>query len=511
MKPILKSILLVFLFSHSAFAQLPGNVPSNGLEAFWGFNGNAGDSSGNGNHLTNYGAIGAMDRFGNLNSAFELLSNDYLTIPSPSFQFDENLSFTISFWIKTLSNSQGGWIYASGLNVAQGGSGKFCHFSGFTTLPILDWRINKQGSPWIIASSNNWSNPVWDHRVLVYENKTMTMYQNGVQVATANYTYSGAVAQAMPFHIGTLYSNDNNFYNGSIDDFGIWSRALSQTEIDLLYINCVAEVNIDPSDFASTIGGNAVFGIKATNPGYHYQWQSDISGAFQDLGNNAPYQGVYSDTLNILAVTAAMNGTNFRCVVTSPNVCSDTSSTATLEVCGTIISQPWHQTIVTRSSAVFGVSSSDTGSSYQWQISNGGSFVSLTNNAIYSDVQTDSLKITSTPYYYNGNQYRCIISSGGCLDTSSAAILTVINGVSLAEGVNLKVQIFPNPTKEILNLNIPSTLINSKFRITNHLGQILHSGKLTDPKMTLDISENAVGNYILIIEDKGKIAFSVIN
>lgn len=511
MKSILKSIVLVLLFSNSAFSQLPGNVPTNGLEAWWGFNGNAADSSGNGNHLTNNGPIGATDRYTNLNSALAFNgSSDYLTIPSPSFQFGETSSFSISFWVNH-NTTTGGWVYGSGLNLTQGGSGKFCHFTAFTGFPTMQWRTNEQGSPWIIASSTNHATNVWEHWVLVYVNKSMTIFKNGVQEATATYTYTGATTQSMPFHIGTLYTTNNSFFSGSMDDFGIWSRALSQAEIDLLYINCDAEVNVQPSDFATAGGGDALFGVVTSNPGLSYQWQSDNSGTFQDLSNTGTYQGVNTDTLDVLAVTAALNGTNFRCVVSDPNVCADTSMSATLEVCGTLTSQPLSQTIFVNTAVAFGVNSNDTGASYQWQFSTGGSFTNLINNAAYSGAQTDSLKITSATLSYNGNQYRCILSSSICKDTSTIAILSVFDGLSIAEEANLKVQVFPNPAKDLLNLNIPATLINRNFKITNQLGQILYSGKLTDLKMALDISNYAIGNYILIIEEKGKVSFSVVD
>ena len=43
-------LLFVFLFSTNLFAQAPTYVPKNGLMGWWGFNGNANDESGNGNH-----------------------------------------------------------------------------------------------------------------------------------------------------------------------------------------------------------------------------------------------------------------------------------------------------------------------------------------------------------------------------------------------------------------------------------------------------------------------------
>lgn len=49
-------LFLTCLTLLQAKAQVPVNVPTNGLLLWLGFNGNTIDSSGNGNHATNYGA-----------------------------------------------------------------------------------------------------------------------------------------------------------------------------------------------------------------------------------------------------------------------------------------------------------------------------------------------------------------------------------------------------------------------------------------------------------------------
>ena len=78
-------IFLTLTFvSFSLFAQ----VPANGLMAWYKFNGNASDSSGNGNHGTVNGATLTSDRFGNANKAYYFNGVDnYIIVPaSPSIQ-----------------------------------------------------------------------------------------------------------------------------------------------------------------------------------------------------------------------------------------------------------------------------------------------------------------------------------------------------------------------------------------------------------------------------------------
>ncbi|TGO02752.1 hypothetical protein PN36_19595 [Candidatus Thiomargarita nelsonii] len=71
---------------------------SDGLVAYYPFNGNAQDESGNGHHGTVYGAILVNDRFENIDSAYHFDGiNDFIQISdSPSLRVT---TFTISAWI----------------------------------------------------------------------------------------------------------------------------------------------------------------------------------------------------------------------------------------------------------------------------------------------------------------------------------------------------------------------------------------------------------------------------
>ena len=88
MKPTYNFLIIItlMLLSNISFSQsVPSYVPTNGLVGWWGFNGNAQDGSGNGNHGTVNGATLTNDRFGNINSAFNfngIASSSTPTLPS---------------------------------------------------------------------------------------------------------------------------------------------------------------------------------------------------------------------------------------------------------------------------------------------------------------------------------------------------------------------------------------------------------------------------------------------
>ena len=58
--------------------NVPDYVPTDGLVAWYPFNGNANDESGNGNDGTVVGASATIDRDGNLNSAYNAGEKSYL-------------------------------------------------------------------------------------------------------------------------------------------------------------------------------------------------------------------------------------------------------------------------------------------------------------------------------------------------------------------------------------------------------------------------------------------------
>src|SRR5438045_1722727 len=75
---------------------------TNGLVAYWPFDGNANDASGSGNNGTVNGSTLATDRFGNLNSAYSFDGmSSIITVPASS-QFDAT-NHTLSLWVKANS------------------------------------------------------------------------------------------------------------------------------------------------------------------------------------------------------------------------------------------------------------------------------------------------------------------------------------------------------------------------------------------------------------------------
>ena len=92
--------LLFLLYLNLIDAQVPAYVPTNGLVAYYPFNGNANDISGNGNNGINNGASLTTDRFGQTNSSYDFQnSSNIISIPHNTlFGFQVTSGFTISIW-----------------------------------------------------------------------------------------------------------------------------------------------------------------------------------------------------------------------------------------------------------------------------------------------------------------------------------------------------------------------------------------------------------------------------
>jgi hypothetical protein len=103
---MMKNVFSLFWFVLALFAvnQVGAQIPTDGLVAWYPFNGNANDESGNGNHGTVNGATLTTDRFGNANSAYSFDGvNDF--IDAGIFYNFGTANFTVSCWFKLVPTS----------------------------------------------------------------------------------------------------------------------------------------------------------------------------------------------------------------------------------------------------------------------------------------------------------------------------------------------------------------------------------------------------------------------
>jgi hypothetical protein len=95
----------VALITQMISAQIPSYVPTNGLVAYWPFNGNANDESGNGRNGKNNQVVESADRFGNAKSSYYFDGkSSYIEVSNSSNIELGGNDFTISVWVNNASN-----------------------------------------------------------------------------------------------------------------------------------------------------------------------------------------------------------------------------------------------------------------------------------------------------------------------------------------------------------------------------------------------------------------------
>lgn len=265
----MKYILPIFLvISQVLFAQIPSYVPVAGLQCYYPFNGNGNDASTLNNHLTNNGAVLTTDRFGNTDAAYNFNgSTQYLIRNTPSFTFNPSSTFTVSLWHNRNTSSVVGIPIMHASNAA--GNFIWIFQTGATN---MQFGTNKQQSAWIWAQSTSTTN-AWTHIVLVYNAGAMTLYKDNVAVATATFNHTGVTSATLPLYVGRGIGG--SYFNGKIDDIGIWNRCLSACEVNDLYTaaNTLTTVNAGPNLYACNGGSVTLTGTGAST----YLWSPNVN------------------------------------------------------------------------------------------------------------------------------------------------------------------------------------------------------------------------------------------
>jgi len=220
-----------------SFTTLPSAIP--GLVAYYPFNGNVNDESGNGNNGTINGATLTTDRFGNSNSAYAFNGIDnYIKVQNPLVL--KNSNYTISLWIKVLQlpiSSYCNYIMELGNgNYGVQGHSISINNSYPMSSPTSGWSVNCPNTDATRVNFQTGTLPysgVWYHIVLVRNDNSVDYYENGTMIkqlltngTLPNYPnpldlYIGARAQLLP----------DFFFNGIIDDIRIYNRSLSSSEL----------------------------------------------------------------------------------------------------------------------------------------------------------------------------------------------------------------------------------------------------------------------------------------
>ena len=236
------------------------DIPTSGLVAWYPFNGNSMDESGNGNNGTPYGAVLSTDRLGNLNSAYNFDGSSSIANTSSTLKtlIDNNNSFTLSEWFNS-SNPSDVFEMLLGFD----GSNSYPYkrvwltlsknaTTGNTALGFIRYNASTMDEIGNIEVYYYANTPIltntWHHLAASYHGSDVTIYLDGQALDSIAgdvgwYTgpsMHGASMGGPDSYVDGMVIGANNEanvspFNGKIDDIAIYNRALTPSEISRLY------------------------------------------------------------------------------------------------------------------------------------------------------------------------------------------------------------------------------------------------------------------------------------
>ncbi len=243
------------------------NAPSEeGLVAYYPFNDNTYDMSGNVNHGTRYGLTDAEDRFGNPEKALYFDGgDDFIKVPS-SQSLQLNRACTIAGWVKIdegINYNVYGYRHILSKGATHGGL--YEDYSVALTNPTYpDYNNPEGGLQWAAAHSSyartdeSIPEASWHHIATTfdYDEQEIKLYIDG-QIQSAYYyplPWQLLRASDHPLYIGIRYESALNYrgqFQGIMDELRIYNKALSETEINELYTEggWIPEIEVDPISY----------------------------------------------------------------------------------------------------------------------------------------------------------------------------------------------------------------------------------------------------------------------
>jgi Secretion system C-terminal sorting domain len=165
-----------------------------------------------------------------------------------------------------------------------------------------------------------------------------------------------------------------------------------------------------------------------------------------------------------------------------------------------------NQQVSFNSSAIFSITSGFPNATFQWQTDIGFGFQNLTNAGQYSGVNNDSLVVSSATMSNNNQLFRCIVSSGGCIDTTNVAQLNVTNNVGLEENSSLLFcTVLPNPTFDKITIRfINNNKQENELEVYNQIGELIFKQKLLENECfsNIDMINYPSGIYTVRLYNK---------
>jgi hypothetical protein len=496
-------LLITICISSVSFGQVPNYVPTNGLFGWWGFNGNANDESGNANNGTVNGATLTTDRFGNAGSAYDFDGvDDDISVARSNLN-----SFSVSSWVKLNSAA----CFSSIIDAYEKSWEFLTDCNNGSNLSVAVWTGISSPQYIIYSSGFNLQSQLWAHVVCTYEMNQMSIYANGNLINSFN-TINIPISNGT-YYFGRSRSGSDSFIDGSLDDIGIWNRALTQCEIQDLYnaqLNSSNGVNAGIDQIVCE--GNSV--TLSGSGGINYQWNNNVI----DGVSFTPIA-----TQDYILTGEDVNGCIGTDTVTV-EVLSNSTSSETVTECDSYTWSTNGQTY-TQSGQYTDVLTNTAGCDSTVTLDL--TITSVNNNISQVDDITLQTDVMNAQYQWvdcdedfqpiigetgqvfvanaNGN-YAVVVSENNCSDTSACI---TISKVGLDDKNKNIFNVYPNPTSNSFTIS-SEKVINSEFKIIDSQGREVLTGSMNGQEHTIEISNLSKGVYSVVFNNTEYPVVSVI-
>ena len=223
--------LLFTAFCLTAFGQVPGYVPTDGLVAWYPLDGDVQEAI----HDSLDGifpsavSLAEGNRFGQQGRALGFVREEQTQVVLPPLLDLSNSEFTLSGWFKStaLETSQA-IINTIPRNILALG---YNHGENLNAQHVSLW-LDDDDSGWDISfnghSEQSFALDLWHHVVVIRSGDAVSLYVNGELDWTLAISVNiGSAPEGLV--LGSI--NGTEFFNGSLDDFGFWHRALTDEEV----------------------------------------------------------------------------------------------------------------------------------------------------------------------------------------------------------------------------------------------------------------------------------------
>ncbi|MFN6038085.1 MAG: LamG-like jellyroll fold domain-containing protein [Bacteroidota bacterium] len=221
----------MFAFLNTFKAQFTNAIPNNGLIGYWSFDDNFEDSGANRLVTVNNGVVLSNDNQGNANKACYLNGNSFLAIKDNELLRPKQITINVMVKAEIIDELTNPLFYKGQFEVYELDLKYF-------GIKQNSGCVSYSGGGWIMTDKNPTIKPnTWYMVTGSFDGKNLKYYVDGKLIKSKSTDVS--IIDNCPggedFRVGRRHNMDKVQFKGSVDELGIWNRALTDEEILKIY------------------------------------------------------------------------------------------------------------------------------------------------------------------------------------------------------------------------------------------------------------------------------------